>query len=665
MKTGLVDLIPFASSSARLTRGLGRLPKRLVRSAPARAGVFVLIAALLTTLLAGPVTQARAQVTYQVQSGVSAENQDTITEGVGLAQDVLAAQWGGDLTGNVSVAIKTSTSAPAGGAGNGTLTFNTGNAVWVDTTVRQRVKIAVHEYVHLWQSQRSNKALGWAWIVEGSAEFVAFQAIIDKGLISPAEVRAFHVAIVTSSSTLPELQAMETSISAPGPVYSLAYLAVESLVTKSGPDSLIDYFDLRGDGQSHAAAFSAAFGLSSTTFYSQFAAERAALQPVNPPASLLPPGTLSSTPSELTLLSVTSPVSRGEQAVVTARTSAGVRCNLSVFSPEGDLLDERASSSDRAGVVDWIWRVQTGQSDGRATLEADCGADAIEIPIWIGPGKPDGSATLTLSKEKSKYNGWVIATLSGFAPESPVSITWPRQYEATSGPYDGQFTRILVEGITDGVGAATLRFRTPLEPVGDYVVTARDGTNQAARETLRVIPRIMLNETSGPPDTRLRVYFYGFGPGEVVEVRWHVNDSTSSSYVVIKRITVAANGRASTLVPIPAGQAAGGHRVVGKVIGVSRSTTTTFTLTGASAAEVDDSVATPVVSVEATPGVSAEPTVDQDSTVEPTIPVEPTAEPTEEPTTQTTPDVVASPEATAVLPVPPFDDSATIEATVS
>jgi hypothetical protein len=251
----------------------------------------------------------------------------------------------------------------------------------------------------------------------------------------------------------------------------------------------------------------------------------------------------------------------------------------------------------------------------------------------------------------------VTATLTGFTPNSTVTLRWPRTYEATSGPFDGQMTTFLAEGTADGNGALTLRFRTPLEPLGNYTVRARDTSNRTDTAVLRVIPRIMLNETAGPSDTRLRVYFYGFGPGEQIDVRWHVNDNTSSSYTVIKRITVASNGRASTLVPIPGNAAVGEHRIVGKVVGVSRSASTTFTLTaGVNAAEAPADTATPGRGMPtATPSAGVEPTTTPIPTMAPTE--LPTTEPTAEPSTvvPTEPPTVVPTEAPTEA-VPPTEE---------
>ena len=169
--------------------------------------------------------------------------------------------------------------------------------------------------------------------------------------------------------------------------------------------------------------------------------------------------------------------------------------------------------------------------------------------IGVGTtGPPPG--TLTLSKDKSKYNGPVEATITGLRPNVAVTLRWPHEFEITSGPNKGQLTSGPDTATTDAQGGRTFRFVTPLEPYGDYEIAARDPSGGKAVATLRVIPRIPLNEDEGPTDTNLRVSFYGFAPGKRIEVRWHAHGSASSSSRVIKTLTEASNGRASSLVAI-------------------------------------------------------------------------------------------------------------------
>jgi hypothetical protein len=232
------------------------------------------------------------------------------------------------------------------------------------------------------------------------------------------------------------------------------------------------------------------------------------------------------------------------------------------------------------------------------------------------------TAKLTLDKEKSKYNGWVTAGVTGFAPNTNVNVRWPGG-------------SLLVSFTTNSEGAGSGKFRTPLVPLGNYTVRAIGG-GDSATDTLRVIPRIMLNscddesDYSGPTGECVRVYFYGFGPGDRVQIQWY---TSSTSYIVLKTITIADNGRGTTLITIPLDATEGAHTIRGKVIGVSRSATTTFTVTGPGAAEDPTATATPTETATPEPSPTETGTPNPENPVDGT-PVEetPTEAPTEVPT---------------------------------
>jgi parallel beta-helix repeat protein len=245
-----------------------------------------------------------------------------------------------------------------------------------------------------------------------------------------------------------------------------------------------------------------------------------------------------------------------------------------------------------------------------------------------------GEATITLSKTKSKYNGRIIATLAGFAPNSSITVTW-------------QGGTTLATTTADGDGNATAAFRTPLVPLGNYTVTAT-GDSASAATTLRVIPRIMIApDTSGPVGFRFRVYFYGFAPGNRVQVQWYT--TAGSSFAVMGTITIADNGRGTQIFFVPQNAELGKHLIRGKVIGVSRSASTTFTVTGPGAAEQPGGSPTPVASesptAEASPPVEASPVVEptQPTTPEPTVTPEPAEVPTDTPLATETPTETPAP----------------------
>ena len=268
----------------------------------------------------------------------------------------------------------------------------------------------------------------------------------------------------------------------------------------------------------------------------------------------------------------------------------------------------------------------------------------------VGEGLPPiDPPALALDRLSSKFGGTVVANLTGFAPNTAVTLTWPRLFVVN--PNDPPSTDLLATGTTDDRGSARLTFRTPLESflaIG-YVITARDAEGESATATLRVIPRISLAPTAeGPTTTRLRVYFYGFSPNEKIDVRWHSGPTNASGFVVIKTLTVASTGRASSIVVIPSSSVAGQHKVVGQVVGVARSASTPFTVT-AGATSIDDATATPTATAEATAVPTREPVpTETPAPVEEPVATE-TATPTQEPTPTETP--VPTEESTAT-PVP-------------
>jgi hypothetical protein len=239
---------------------------------------------------------------------------------------------------------------------------------------------------------------------------------------------------------------------------------------------------------------------------------------------------------------------------------------------------------------------------------------------WLGKTKPTYQR-ITLDKEKSKYNGWVTATVTGFPPNTAVNVRWP----------GGTF---LARIITDATGAGSGRFQTQLAPLGDYTISAIGG-GVSARTTLRVIPRIMLApENEGPPGFRFRVYFYGFAPGERVQVQWY--NTAGTSYDVVATITIDPDtGRGSKILYVPATAPVGKHLIRGTVIGVSRSASAYFTVTGPGIAAEPTATpsppGTPTPEPTATPIPDASPVIEETPTPEPTIEVPPAETPTPEP----------------------------------
>jgi subtilisin family serine protease len=250
-----------------------------------------------------------------------------------------------------------------------------------------------------------------------------------------------------------------------------------------------------------------------------------------------------------------------------------------------------------------------------------------EIPV---PG-------VTLSKQKSKYNGRVMITVTGFAPMNWVTVRWQ----------DGS---VVASVATDATGAGSAWFRTPLVPYGTYRVSASDAAGASANTRLSVISRV---KNTAPVATTtgstLRVYLYGYRPGERVELRW--SGESGTTYIVLRTVTIASNGRASTLVTLPAGVSSGTFRIVGKVIGVHRSASVAFTFTIAAAQALASP--TPTATATATPIATVSPTVEPTPSPEATMTAVPPATPTVIPMDTPEPTETPTPAIDATATAPP------------
>ena len=186
-----------------------------------------------------------------------------------------------------------------------------------------------------------------------------------------------------------------------------------------------------------------------------------------------------------------------------------------------------------------------------------------------------------------------------------------------------------------------ITFRTPLYPLGNYLVTGTDGSGHIAGVTLGD-PADQADRVLGRNRKPDPVLLYGFSPGEKVEIKWYGLDGTT--FEVLKTVTIADNGRASTLIDIPDDAATGKHKIQGDVIGVSRSASDWYTVTGPGASEnptetptpspTPTETATPEPGGSPTPGASPSSAGPQvvTSTPEPCAPTEvPTNTPTPEP----------------------------------
>lgn len=211
-----------------------------------------------------------ATAEFDLGPGVSAEDEAAIRDGLRRAEQFVSETIGRQVTGPFTVSAEASAEPPTANADLAAITFHTLTPVWLAKDAAQRRRIAGHEYFHL--IQYGAGWLGPAWLLEGAAEYMSFLPLIDDGTIDRGGLRQLQEAIASGVGLgLDELAQEFGSAEAH---YSLAALAVESLVGASGPAALTRYMDLLEEGARWPEAFSSAFGVELEAFYRAFASQR-------------------------------------------------------------------------------------------------------------------------------------------------------------------------------------------------------------------------------------------------------------------------------------------------------------------------------------------------------------------------------------------------------
>jgi hypothetical protein len=146
---------------------------------------------------------------------------------------------------------------------------------WTPDT--ERIELAAHEYVHLWQYAVGARPcmLGVRWLSEGIAESFAYRALVADGLIPQANMDTFTKRQLRSAANPATLRSLEASWPSDAKPFAVAYLAVDRLLLANGPLPVRDFCGRVGRGQEWSAAFAGAFGETTETFYARFERFRA------------------------------------------------------------------------------------------------------------------------------------------------------------------------------------------------------------------------------------------------------------------------------------------------------------------------------------------------------------------------------------------------------
>jgi hypothetical protein len=225
------------------------------------------------------------------------------------------------------------------------------------------------------------------WLVEGSAEYLAWYAIDQLGLLELAIAQDFWIG---STLTNPGLQGVALSalerpgLSAAGSIYEIGAFAVSQLVAMAGVDALFSYFPA-DSAVARPDAFVLAFGVDLASFYGGFEALRATARPsgfdVTP---LLFPWYPSPDPADVAELRGWEAVTPGGFSLVQARSAAGAVCTLRFVDPNGQQIREETMRANSDGSVFWFWRLDQLTVTGRAQATVTCGQNTLTTEIAIG-----------------------------------------------------------------------------------------------------------------------------------------------------------------------------------------------------------------------------------------------------------------------------------------
>jgi hypothetical protein len=153
-----------------------------------------------------------------------------------------------------------------------------GTKGWRGAGPIQQRQAMFHEWVHVLQQLEASAIASPVWLIEGTAEWAAWDAMARLGFVERSDIRAFEVQAARSIDPDRRLRRFESQAfyehDREGRNYALAYLAVDFLHPRRGWRTIIRFYASFVDGWQNA--FADAFGVSLTRFYPKFERSRAA-----------------------------------------------------------------------------------------------------------------------------------------------------------------------------------------------------------------------------------------------------------------------------------------------------------------------------------------------------------------------------------------------------
>lgn len=240
-----------------------------------------------------------AGFTFDVADNVPPAQVEQIREGLAIARAYIAKTFGADIPLDARkrmtvkiVATGNGNTEPAGGGAAATAMamghdvprpfFDVAHDQWSQntqgrgwTTRADNLKTVAHEYAHGWQMMLGamdihNQPLG-NWMNEGIAEYVAYSAMADAGLIEWRDAQRFMLRSSVGEETAHSLAAFGTT-QTPAWAGHVGFVALDWLITDTGTGIAgLKKLAIEIDaGRSQKEAFANTFGLELSDFYEQF-----------------------------------------------------------------------------------------------------------------------------------------------------------------------------------------------------------------------------------------------------------------------------------------------------------------------------------------------------------------------------------------------------------
>lgn len=348
--------------------------------------VLLLVAPLFGLLATSAHAAQSTEVTFIFGEEVSDEDEAVIREGIRFARAYTQEQLGRIVERAFTVDAHPEQEFPSTAyVADGAIFIATNHQVWLESSPMHKLKIVVHEYFHLvqYESVRDPRVIP-LWLMEGSAELFAYQAVASLGLVNWNAVADYWTLGMfndpaTAGVSLQQMAQPEPAVACC--IYSVSPLAVIDLIAELDWPALLGYFDIV-NSMPPDDAFVESFGRSPVDFYAEFEAARWQMTTTGTDLSAMRlPWYPFDGVADVWGLEARSPVERGGQAFVTGWTAPGARCTLDFVSASGNHLLTQPARANSDGKVFWLFSVRTRLAEGAARADVTCGTNSISATI--------------------------------------------------------------------------------------------------------------------------------------------------------------------------------------------------------------------------------------------------------------------------------------------